>query len=53
MAKRLRLVSKVVKLGCHHVDLVLDSYKVVGMLICYILKTINPLQYDLKGIGRN
>ena len=53
MAKGLRLVSKAVKLGCQHVDLVLDSYKAVGMLICYIPKTINPLKYDLKSIERN
>ena len=53
MAKGIRLASEAVKLGCKTVNLVLDSCKVVGMLICYILKTINPLQYDLKGIGRN
>ena len=53
IAKGLRLVSKTVKLGYQQVDLVLDSYKSVGMLICYITKTINPLKYDLKSIGRN
>ena len=52
MAKGLRLVSKAVKLGCQHVDLVLDSYKSVGMLICYIPRTINPLKYDLKASRR-
>ena len=53
MAKGLRLVSKAVKLGCQQVNLVLDIYKSIGMHICYITKTINPLKYDLKSIGRN
>ena len=53
MAKGLRLVSEAVKLGCQQVYLLLDSYKAIGVLSCYIPKTINPLKYDVKSIGRN
>ena len=53
MAKGLRLVSEAIKLGCQQCDLVLDSCKVVGVLSLYISKTINPFNYDLKGIEWN
>ena len=32
MAKGLRLVSEAIKFGCQQCDLVLDSYKAVGVL---------------------